>query len=129
MSPHLPTELLLHVATFLKKENDINALAQTNQLTYLLLNPYLYRHNSLMTKSSALLWAARQGNEATSRICVSEGANLEVGDEDGRTPLYWAACHGHQAVVKMLLETGRADVDPKEFYSRTPLSTAAANGH
>jgi ankyrin repeat protein len=51
-----------------------------------------------------------------------------VVDSDGRTPLFWAACHAHEAVVKLLLET-RADVDSKELYGRTPLSVAAANGH
>ncbi|KAJ6086218.1 hypothetical protein N7486_010499 [Penicillium sp. IBT 16267x] len=53
---HLPAELLFSVANFLEEERDINFLAQTNSRSYSLLNPYLYRPNSLKSRSSALLW-------------------------------------------------------------------------
>ncbi|KAK3900881.1 ankyrin repeat-containing domain protein, partial [Staphylotrichum tortipilum] len=33
------------------------------------------------------------------------------------------------AVVKVLLDTGKADVDSKDDAGRTPLSWAAGNGH
>lgn len=32
--------------------------------------------------------------------------------------------YGHWAVVKLLLETGKADVNSKDEYGRTPLSWA-----
>jgi ankyrin repeat protein len=36
---------------------------------------------------------------------------------------------GHEAVVKLLLETGKVEVDSKDKNGLTPLSWAAENGH
>ncbi len=36
---------------------------------------------------------------------------------------------GHEAVVKLLLSTGKVNVDMKDNYGGTPLSRAAENGH
>jgi ankyrin repeat protein len=52
-----------------------------------------------------------------------------IKDNDGRSPLSWAAANGYTAVVKLLLETGEVDVDSRDsHYGRTPLSWAAGNG-
>ena len=40
-----------------------------------------------------------------------------------------AAQKGHAAVVKLLLETGKANPDLTDWSGRTPLSWAAENGH
>ncbi|KAK4034502.1 ankyrin repeat-containing domain protein, partial [Parachaetomium inaequale] len=45
-----------------------------------------------------------------------------------QTPLSYAAWSGHEAVVKMLLNTGKADVDSKDNDGQTPLRWAAENG-
>jgi ankyrin repeat protein len=36
---------------------------------------------------------------------------------------------GHEAVVKLLLDTGKVDVDSKGVDGRTPVWWAAENGH
>jgi ankyrin repeat protein len=46
-----------------------------------------------------------------------------------RTPLTWAAIRGHEAIVRLLLETGDVDTNAKASNGWTPLMWAAARGH
>ena len=46
-----------------------------------------------------------------------------------QTQLWWAAGKGHEAVVKLLLKTGKIYIDSKDGIGRTPLSWAAEGGH
>jgi len=59
---------------------------------------------------------------------IDAGANFESKDEDGRTPLWWAAANGHEAVVQLLLDRG-AGVESKDKDGQTPLQCATQNGH
>jgi ankyrin repeat protein len=55
-------------------------------------------------------------------------ANVDLEDSERRTPLFHAAARGHGKIVKLLLGTGKVDVD-FQSHSHTPLSIAAAYGH
>ena len=46
-----------------------------------------------------------------------------------QTPLSYAAGKGNEVVVKLLLDTGKVDVEAKDNYGLTPLLLAAKNGH
>jgi ankyrin repeat protein len=52
---------------------------------------------------------------------------LNYRDNNGGTPLSWAAANGDEGIVKLLLEA-KPDVNLKDNKGRTPLSWAAANG-
>jgi ankyrin repeat protein len=67
-----------------------------------------------------LSWAAERGHVDTVKLLLERGAEVDSKDNDGRTPLSWAA-RRPEAVVKLLLERG-AELDSKDNYGRTPLS-------
>jgi ankyrin repeat protein len=57
-----------------------------------------------------------------------ESAHWDDADFSGRTPLSWAAGEGHEMVSKLLLETGRVDIDSRDTLGRTPFSWACGDG-
>lgn len=82
-----------------------------------------------MTQSGSidaqLAEACKIGDLAAVQRLVEEGAVIDQSGIDG--PLFLAAYHGHQTVVKWLLETG-AEVDIRNSKNSTPLMAAAEQG-
>jgi ankyrin repeat protein len=62
-------------------------------------------------------------------LLARNGVDPDSEDNDGRTPLLWAAGRGHEAVEKLLLAKDLVDLDSKGRYGQTPLLLAIANGH
>jgi ankyrin repeat protein len=55
--------------------------------------------------------------------------DVDLEDSYGRTPLSWAVKNGHEAVVKLLLNTGKINVNSKDNNGRTLLLWAAEKGN
>jgi ankyrin repeat protein len=107
---NLPNKLLRDISGNLESERDINAIAQTNRRLYCLLDSYLYSYNIQQSGSSALLWAARHGQETTAHKLLREKANIQATNDDDQAPLLLAVEKGHQQVVQLLIDKG-ADVN------------------
>ena len=63
------------------------------------------------------------------KTLLSLGANVNTKDEDGATPLMWAAAKGYSDVAKLLIEHGaNVNVQEKEL-GFTPLIISVVRGH
>jgi ankyrin repeat protein len=72
-------------------------------------------------------WLAQSGDLAGMRTLVSQGAELDVFDDLGKTPLHYAAEAERLDIVAFLLDSG-ADVDAHDesVIGNTPLAEVAA---
>lgn len=75
-----------------------------------------------------LLEAAKAENLEAVRASLEAGADVNQTDEQGWTPLNWAAGKGNGALVSLLVEKG-ADVFKVGRDLRTPYMIALAAGH
>lgn len=75
-----------------------------------------------------LMMATARGDLWRVKYLVENGANVNWRDEEGYTPMIWAAQHGHATIVEYL--SGRfASVNPTDRAGYTPLMWAAQEGH
>lgn len=75
-----------------------------------------------------LIQAAEQGNLERVKQLLAEGADVEVKDVAGYTPLYAAVLAGHQDMVSFLLEN-QATPNVADVMGVTPLMHAAFRGN
>ena len=84
-----------------------------------------YPHNA-----TRLIVASCLGLQVIVKLLLTEDSmDINFKDNEGRTPLWWAAKGGHSEVVKLLLVKDSIELDPKDCKGRTPLLRAARNGH
>ncbi|XP_027365951.1 serine/threonine-protein phosphatase 6 regulatory ankyrin repeat subunit B-like [Abrus precatorius] len=91
-------------------------------------SPTRTRLLDLLFWGDALLRAARVDDVHEIKRCIGEGACVNGRDQNGWTPLHWAAFKGRIKSVKVLLEHG-AVVDSADDAGYTPLHCAAEAGH
>ena len=73
--------------------------------------------------------AAINGYEELTKILLASGADVDVTDKFGQTPLQAATINGREKVVKVFLAEGVA-VDTKDkYYGHTLLHLAVRNGY
>src|SRR5688572_981019 len=89
--------------------------------------PGFYRARAVPTPSgamSALLFAAREGNQNMARILVDAKADINLASANGSTPLIVAITNNHITLGLALLERGADPNLADRFWKRTPLYAA-----
>lgn len=77
---------------------------------------------------TALSVASQKGHSKVARFLLEHGADMEIRDSVGWSPLRQASSEGHVEVIQLLLEFG-ADAEAKNQYNNNALMFASARGH
>ena len=77
---------------------------------------------------TALMIASLNGNTEDVEVLLRRGAEIDSGDNDGRSALVHASRRGHIDVARLLLKHG-AHLDRQDNEGCTPLMVACCNGH
>ncbi|KAG5809640.1 hypothetical protein H9Q74_005480 [Fusarium xylarioides] len=80
-------------------------------------------------KIGAVHIAAQFGLTKIVSQLLDGGAEADVKDDFGRTPLSYAAEYGHKDTVELLMRNANTDTDSTDEQGRTPLSWAAGRRH
>lgn len=78
-------------------------------------------------RATALGFAAGEGQSSLASILLESGADLEIPDVNGRTPLARAAAASETKLIELLLKY-KAEVDVKDGDGYTALHFAAETG-
>lgn len=100
-------------------------LVSLSVLSFLLLFPAL---SVRATPNDNLIEAAMLGRLGALKRALSRGADVNLRDDIGRTPLMWTAMTGHPRIARYLIKVG-AKVDIHDDGKWTALMQAADYGH
>jgi len=78
--------------------------------------------------SEELLNSVKKGELSKVRDLIKRGANVNIKDKDGKTPLHIAVENNYEDIVKVLIQNN-ADVNIKDNNGNTPLHIAIMNGN
>jgi ankyrin repeat protein len=78
-------------------------------------------------RDQALVLAVKRGEIAEARRLLAEGAQINVRDKNGRTPLMLATRRNNVDLARLLIQEG-ADVNAKDLLQDTPFLYAGAEG-
>jgi len=132
----------------------LSCLTRTGRSFREQLLPALFAHNAKHLHSSALRYGAVVGDTAIVSLALANGADVEASidyfqalppraeakldsfrtrfkDDDTRrclSPLSCACLYGHLDAARLLIDTGKADLESVDIMNRTPLFKAAKSG-
>ncbi|KAG9230726.1 ankyrin repeat protein, partial [Amylocarpus encephaloides] len=128
MALTLDHELGVAVAKFLQKEANVSS---SSQGLFAVKRWPVHKKYSQETRKNitGVHLAAYFGIKSVVKLLLDNPIEADSQESDGRTPLSWAAENGHDAVLKLFLETGEIEADSRDSDGWTPLSWAAWKGH
>ena len=86
-------------------------------------------NNNILENVVKLITASGEGNLACVQALLASGLDPNAQDGRGDTPLIWAAEHGREEVVALLLGQPNINLELRDQEGRTALLLAAEEGH
>ncbi|KAL9477551.1 hypothetical protein ACSS6W_007392 [Trichoderma asperelloides] len=83
-----------------------------------------YQRNSVLFR-----WAVEDGNAESVELLLRRGTDITTTNEDGWLPLHTATKMGHIDIVRLLIDTGKLEVESKDNNGQLALQLAAEKRH
>ncbi|KAL9488088.1 hypothetical protein ACSS6W_000365 [Trichoderma asperelloides] len=107
------------------------AMACPTEITGLLLKckDVLIDERTEWERHTALHYASEKNMASEAKIVLDRGADPDARNHRGWSPLNFAAARGNAEMVRLLLDTGRVDVNVNPEDGQPPLAAAAVKGY